>query len=183
MSDTNKKPGRPLGVTIAIIASVVVYSILPLLWIGMTLLIEQRLNEISDVSIPVGAEEIAPAASGGNIDLGVGTAELIVQTTLSSGFCIVALFAWRGRSRMMRYVFLSSVIALSISMIAIQVIPLFTRDTQGASGGSLDTLFEVISNGHILLMLLLPVYVVWYLNRGPARAFYRGYYLTELNHS
>jgi hypothetical protein len=30
-----------------------------------------------------------------------------------------------------------------------------------------------------LLTLLVPLYVLWYMNRAPARAFYRGCYLAE----
>jgi hypothetical protein len=174
-----KTPERPFGVTLAILASVFVYSVLPLLWLGLTILIEQRLNEISEVRIPIGSDEVAPIATGGSLDLGIGTTEILVQMSLSLGFLFIALLAWRGKSRFMRYLFLLAVISLSTVMIAARLLPLFETPRDGISGGSLEAVFDFLSNGHILLMIFLPIYVIWYLNRGPARAFYRGYYLNE----
>ncbi len=179
MSDSEHTPGRPLGVTLAIVASILVYSILPLLWVGTAALIEQRLNRVSEISIPLGEDEVTPIASGGNVDLGAGSTELILQTMLSVSFLIIAGLAWRGRSQTMRYVFLIAVVALSLLMIAMRLTSLLKSDSMGITGGSLDALFNILSNSHVLLMILVPLYVVWYLNRGPARAFYRGYYITE----
>jgi hypothetical protein len=42
---------------------------------------------------------------------------------------------------------------------------------------SADAIFDALRSGEVLLMLLVALYVVWYMNRAPARAFYRGYYL------
>lgn len=180
MSYSTRKPGRPLGVTIAIVASVIVFSLLPLLRVGLIVAVEQRFNVISEVSVPLGEQEVAPFASGGNFDGGLSDAEVILQVVLSVGFLVVAFFAWRGGSQLMRYVFMGAVALLAVIAVLLEITAVFAPDPQtGLSGGSLDALLDALGSTTLLLRVIIPVYVLWYLNRGPARAFYRGYFLDE----
>jgi hypothetical protein len=40
-----------------------------------------------------------------------------------------------------------------------------------------DAFFSALDTGRIVIGVLVFLYVYWYMNRAPARAYYRGYYL------
>jgi hypothetical protein len=96
----------------------------------------------------------------------------MIQIGLALGFLIIAVLAWLGKPSYMRHV-------LRIAVVIISALSIYTiiQPENGWSGGSLDSVLENLTAGFILWYILVPLYVVWYLNRGPARAFYRGYYL------
>lgn len=183
MPSTAEKPGRPFGVSLAIFVSVLVFSVVPLLQIGIILLIEHRVNQISQdfsINLPGQEGEIEAFATGGNFR-GVSDDRLIAQGVLAVLFLGIACFAWRGRPSMMRYVLVFAVLLLTLITLGLTILPILQQEQRGAgqSGGSLDWLFSSLACGHIVSVIFVPVYVVWYLNRGPARAFYRGYYLPD----
>lgn len=176
MKAQNTKPGRPFGVTIAIIVSVIMYSFLPLTQVVIILGVEQIVNDVSDgIDLTVDA-----SASGGDFRGGVTDGQLITQSAFSLIFLGVAIMAWRGRPSYMRFVLIGSVLILALINIGLIIIPQLTQSDSGltgASGGSLEDAFASLQITQIILLILVPIYVVWYLNRGPARAFYRGFYL------
>lgn len=151
MSETTRRY-RPLGLMIAIAATAVGYGLLPMfplllmLWTRAT----QRLAGIDFIG-----------GSVGWLGVGLGVVTLIASVA-----------AWVGRPRGVR-LFL-------IGMVWIQVI--FTVARLIASLSSPPTLTEVggtfapTATGLICqapLLTLVPLYVTWYLNRAPARQFYR----------
>lgn len=171
MSNTAQKPGRPLGVTLAIIVSVIMYSLLPLVTVILVFMTERRLSE--------GVAELGASASGGDLLGGYTEAQLIFQVILSIVFFVIAVIAWRGNQGYMRFVLMGSVILLTLINIGLILIFKLAEDDEslvGQTGGSQDIL-EILQSGRIVLLIIVPLYVLWYLNRGPARAFYRGYYL------
>ena len=99
-----QRPGRPLGVSLAILASVVLFSVFPLILVAMVLLVQEHFQN-ADFSL--GSFE--PIAVGGDF-LGVSTENLAIQTILSLGFLVIALFAWRGRPASIRFVMLGAVL-------------------------------------------------------------------------
>jgi hypothetical protein len=77
----------------------------------------------------------------------------------------------------MRFIMVGAVILLTvIQLISVVASQLSAPDFQAGSS-SLDGLMNSIGIGQFILQLLVLLYVAWYMNRGPARAFYRGYYL------
>lgn len=175
MIDETLKPHRPLGLTIAIIVGMIFYSLIPLLFTAQLLIVEAHMASM-ETEWQFGDETVEQIASGGRLTGGITRFDMIVQSGLALMFLVVAFLAWRGRPRVMRHIFVWAVIITSIVTL---FITLFPSPTGGLSGGSLDSLSSILNPTVLIFNILLPLYVVWYLNRAPARAFYRGYYLPE----
>ena len=168
-----KRPGRPFGVSLAIVASTFLYTLLPLLQIGTILLVRQHF-----LNIQFGDEVPNPIAMGGDF-LGVPESNLILQGALSLGFLMIAILAWRGRPSIIGFVLVVAVFGLTL--VKLFSIVLQTATDQGIQAGfsSLDSVMQSLATGQLTVEVLVMLYVIWYINRGPARAFYRGYYLPE----
>jgi hypothetical protein len=172
------KPGRTFGLSLAIIASVLLFSILPLMQVSMVLLVEYRLSQ-QPPTLPLGnGENIQPIAVGGDFT-GVADSTLILQTLLGLAFLLVALLAWIGRPPSIRFVLIAAVCTLTLLTLLTSILPLFSapnlQDGIDSGAGVVRSLLA----SRALLTLLVPLYVLWYMNRAPARAFYRGCYLAE----
>jgi cytochrome bd-type quinol oxidase subunit 2 len=169
------KPGRTLGLSLAIIASVILFSILPLMQVGTVLLLRARF-EAASLTVDEQNQNIAPLAVGGSYT-GVDESALIVQTVLGVAFLGIAFFAWRGKPAWIRFVMLASVVVLTLVTVGFSILPLLSQPdiNQGFDSGA--GIRDVLLSGRLLLSILVALYVVWYVNRGPARAYYRGYYL------
>ncbi len=163
-------PPRTFGITIAILLSVLLFTVIPFLQVGAIVLLQSRTSGLDGADAP-----IAVGASFG----GVSNEFLIAQAVLGAVFLVVAYFAWRGRPSSIRVLLIISVIVLTGFYAWDSVTAIFTPpDPQTGldSAGPVRTLLHLLRlNGN----LLLPLYVLWYLNRAPARAFYRGFYLPE----
>lgn len=167
-----QRPPRPFGVSLAIIAAFFMFSLLPLLQAGLLLAVQSRFNNIS---LP---EDYPQPITGGEI-LGLSSGGLLLQIMAAAAFLLVSGLAWRGRPPAIRFVFVGAVLLLTIIKLLVLVAGrLATADAQiGVS--SLDSLASSIQAGQLVIEALVTLYVLWYMNRGPARAFYRGYYLSE----
>lgn len=143
---------RPLGLMIAIAAAAVGYGLLPMfplilmLWANLT----QRL---------VGIDFIG--GSVGWLSVGLGAITLIA--------CIGA---WIGRPRGVR-LFLVGMLWIQVVFSAARLIAhLSSTPTLPEVGGTFtSTATQLICQAPLLT--LVPLYVTWYLNRAPARQFYR----------
>lgn len=165
-----QKPGRPLGLSIAVITSVMLFSILPFIQVLFYLSIKWRFRDIQFME--------GGGASGVDI-IGLSDTTLIVQAVIAILFLIIAILAWRGQPPSMRYIFMGSVVLLTAITIASTIL---------GSGGQpdIEQIFDpmaALSNSlvraRMIVSILIMIYVLWYVNRGPARAFYRGYYLDD----
>jgi len=148
---------RPLGLSLAIMAAIVLFAIWPIVkfYFGW------RLNE--------GCFEETGACWGtsfafDNFSIFIGLLGLLVL--------ISAVLAWRGRPKQMQYIFQAIVLLTSLSLIFEAL-----ARTQGWIGGSVypssaDSLNRILTN-QIPFQLLVTLYILWYCNRAPARAFYR----------
>lgn len=169
------KPGRTLGLSLAIIASVILFSILPLMQVGTVLLLRARF-EAASLTVDEQNQNIAPLAVGGSYT-GVDESALVIQTLLGIVFLVIAFFAWRGKPQWIRFAMLASVVVLTLVTIGFSLIPLVTQPDMSQGFDSGTGIRDVLLSGRLLLSILVALYVVWYVNRGPARAYYRGYYL------
>jgi len=167
------RPGRPFGVSLAIFVSVLLFSIVPLLQVGLILSVRQHF-----LNMDFQGSGLDMIAIGGDL-LGVPESSLILQTALSLVFLLIAVFAWRGKPPLIRFVVMAAVIALTAIKLVSILAPLFIPQSPQIGASSADGLISSLGIGQFIIELLVLLYVVWYMNRGPARAFYRGYYLTE----
>jgi hypothetical protein len=166
-----QRPPRPFGVTLAVIASVILFTLFPLAEVA--LLISVRLH-FSNMTL--GGDGPQPIAMGADF-LGIPDSRIILQAIIAIVFLIIAVFAWRGRPPFMRYVLMLACISLTLYGILSVILGQLTEKSLEAGMSSLDSILNSISLGQFIVSALVTLYVVWYLNRGPARAFYRGYYL------
>jgi len=151
------------------------FSILPLIQVATVLMLRSRFESAS-LSIGGEGDDIAPLAVGGSYT-GVDDVTLFVQVVLGSAFLVVAFFAWRGKPQWIRFVMLASVVILTLVTVLLSVVPLVSQPdiNQGIDSGA--AIRDALLSGRLLLSVFVAFYVVWYVNRGPARAYYRGYYL------
>ena len=168
--NNDRRPGRPLGVTLAIIASMLLYTCWPILQV-VTIL---RLNSLMDTQ-----DGITTGIQLTNVPEFV----YFVQVFLSLVFFFVALLAWRGRPAIMRFVLVGAVLFFTVFSVVSNILPILLSQPSLTEGG-LDSGQEVakqLTTGQLIFTILLPVYVIWFMNRGPSRAFYRGFYLSDSN--
>jgi hypothetical protein len=172
------KPARPFGVTLAILLCILFFAIIPSLTILSRIMIERHIASNNTFIMPDGTETtIISGGTDDNIQSYFDDSAFYQQMGISLFVVIFGIFAWRGKPAWIRYAFMAIVLIISATLIY-QNLVLFQSSTD-LQGGTGQTLFDFIRNSNILFLFLLPLYVIWYLNRAPARAFYRGYYLKE----
>jgi len=163
------KPGRPFGLSIAIVAGIVQFTLLPLIrWLWVWGLQQQ---------MQVAVLEGDGSAHGGGI-VGQIDTWLVVEGVLGLMFLVIAVMSWRGKPSSMRYIFAGAVLLL-VLLTLVQTVVVTSRPQSIVTGidsgaGLADTLLWL----RLLVSLLLGAYTAWFVNRGPSRAFFRGYYLS-----
>ncbi len=171
---TLQKPPRTFGISLAIVLSVFLFSVIPFLQIAVLGLIQYRTSGIGLID---GGTD-TPIAVGASFG-GVSNEFLIVQALFGAVFLVIAFFAWRGRPSSIRAILIVSVLLLTGFYVWDSVTAIFTPpDPQDGldAGGPIRTVLHLL---RLAGNLLVPLYVLWYLNRAPARAFFRGAYLPE----
>ncbi len=171
---TGQRPPRTLGLSLAILVSIMWFSILPIMQAGAILLLERRLRE-AEQGLSLGND--LPAFAYGGEFRGVSDAVLWFQAATGCVFLVIGAAAWRGRPRSIRWIMAFAVVTLTAVTLVTTAAALNQPSTiyEGIdSGASIATAFL---NIRLILTVLIPLYVLWYMNRAPARAFYRGYYL------
>jgi uncharacterized membrane protein (UPF0136 family) len=115
-------------------------------------------------------------AIGGDIS-GLSNTMLVIQVIMGVAFLIVAVLAWRGRPASIRFTFVGAVVVVTIVTIVLTLASLNTTPSIQNGLDSSAPLANSLLRARIIGSVLVALYVIWYVNRGPARAFYRGYYL------
>jgi hypothetical protein len=151
------------------------FSVLPLLQVVMILLVQAHFAQIDYSSVGGG-----PAASGGDL-LGVPTGSLLLQGTLALVFLVIGVFAWRGRPARIRFVMMGAVIIYTLIGVVGLVLQMTAAPSLEQGISSIDSVWSALYLREFLGQLLVTLYVLWYLNRAPARAFFRGYYMPVEN--
>lgn len=176
---SGRRPSRTLGLSLAILVSIMWFSLLPLMQAGAIILVEWRLRE-AEQGLSLGDE--LPAFAYGGEFTGVSDTVLWFQAVTGCVFLVIGVGAWRGRPRSIRWIMAASVVILTAITLVTTAAALNQPPSiyEGVdSGGSLAT---SLLNTRLILTVLIPLYVLWYMNRAPARAFYRGYYLSSDAH-
>lgn len=177
-TDKPAKPGRPFGLSLAIILSVGLYVVLPVFQLVVQVGLQERISQI-DSPIEVDGRELTAGAIGGSFTL-VSAAELVVQTVAAGAFLAVAIFAWRGRPRGIRIGFTVMVLMYAGVTAFVTARTLLARSDLSQGISSADELVRQALCGVLVTTIVIPLYVVWYINRAPARAFYRGTYMSDV---
>jgi hypothetical protein len=175
MPNNSPTPQRTLGISLAILLSVVVYTVLPLIFVTFTLILQSRIRR---TNITVGVND--PMVIGGSVGfVSISPIELVLWSLVAVIFLGIALRAWRGKPSTIRYAFMGSVIISPIIYAGLWLFRTYRDNQVIAESGAFasNNPFTAICSSAAILPILITVYVVWYMNRGPARAFYRGYYL------
>ncbi len=166
-----QRPPRPFGVTLAILASLTLFTVFPLLQVGMLLIVQSHF-----AGMTFDDAGLQPIVMGADI-LGVPASRIFLQALIAIVFFIVAFFAWRGRPPFMRFVLMLSCVALTLYSVVSAIWAQIGTYAQEFGASSLDSILNSVAIGQFSIGILVTFYVIWYLNRGPARAFYRGHYL------
>ena len=151
----NTKPERryrPLGMIIAILATAVIYGLFPLIPVALTLIVRLEGHNMSGADLPFN-----------NLDIVSGIAILFI--------CVLA---WIGRTPWIRWVLILSVWLATAYQIE-RFLQLMQPQGigQGLTGGTFAELSQSALPCVTIFLLLVPLYITWYMNRAPARAFYR----------
>lgn len=173
MSEPFTRAHRPLGVSLAIVLFVGLFGVIPAFQIVVRLLVQARLAALNtvEVTMPDGSV-VQPLAAGGYENL-INPTAVLVQLGVCVWVLVVGVMAWRGRPRMARWLFTGTVLALATLTlwVSVQRVVLPPLVSQGVSSADEVGVWEWVQA--IGASLLLPLYTVWYMNRAPARAFFR----------
>lgn len=169
------KPPRTLGIAFAILASVCLFSCLPLTQSVILYALASRSTlEFPEPSTVEG--EVTPVFQGNSL-IGLESPQLMIQTVLAVVFLIIGILAWRGKPPYIRLIFMAAVLLLSVGNIALLYSSLTTPPDIAAGFDSGADIARQLNITYLCVSLAIPLYVIWYMSRGPARAFYRGHYL------
>jgi len=164
------KPPRTFGISLAILLSVFMFTVIPLTQVAVLALVQARASRVELTENSAGA-----LFAGGNFG-GISNPMLIIQAMLGVIYLIVALFAWRGRPKSIRVLVVISVCVLTVLYVWDILGALFSPLAISAGFDSGTEISRTLQCIRLISNLLIPLYIVWYLNRAPARAFYRGSY-------
>jgi hypothetical protein len=142
---------RPLGMIIAIIATGFLYGIVPLVPVGMSALITLEGHHLAGADLPFSA-----------LDVLAGVMILVV--------CVMA---WIGRPRWVRWVLILSVwlaTAYDFERLYQNAQP---QPIIGTTSGSFTQFAQSAVPCVVILLVAVPLYITWYMNRAPVRNFYR----------
>lgn len=178
MSASRSRPPRTLGLVLAIATSVTMFSLIPLMQVAMVVAIQARVGAVIATLPETGDDggDLQAFASGGSFE-GAEPLRLAAQTLLAVTFLAIAILAWRGRMRRIRLIYSSAVTLYSALTVALALGAVLTPadPRQGVDSGT--EIARSLLVVQVLTTLLVMLYVLWYVNRAPARAFFRGYYL------
>ena len=102
---SSARPPRTVGLSLAILASGMLFSVLPLLQMMLLLLLRYRFSRI-DLAAPGQADGVAPLAVGGDF-IGIDSSIVTLQTLMGIVFLGIAVLAWRGRPAWIRFAMLA----------------------------------------------------------------------------
>jgi hypothetical protein len=166
----SNKPGRPLGLSIAIIVSSLLFSILPIAQVLFFLSVQERFRTIEFLD--------TGGAIGGKIS-GIESINLVVPLVSGLIFLVIAMMAWRGNRKSIRLIFVLSVVVITLLMLILTIVSMSSSPSLEQGIDSSSDISNTLLRTRAVLSFLIMLYVIWYVNRGPARAFYRGYYLPD----
>jgi hypothetical protein len=145
---------RPLGLTLAILMTAVLYGVMPLCEVYFM----QRLDVTASEAFLIGG-----------IDINLWT---WVQGLVGGAVLIVCALAWLGRPSWIRFVLVGLLLLLT-GVNLYRIVETWTTSIDPIFGGQTQAAERFFLRCQFPAMIVAPLYVIWYINRAPARAFYR----------
>jgi hypothetical protein len=173
MTPQLNRPGRPLGLSIAIITVALTFGVIPLFRISLEFWLYTHFQSFS-WTVQTEEDAVEPIMSG--IDFNFDYVSVISQTVLAVVILGLCVLAWRGRPRWVRYALLWAVLIIDAIYIFATIIALTLPPDLSNGLTSADGAASSLQVGYFIVLVLTTTYLVWYINREPARAFYRGSY-------
>ncbi|WP_162909845.1 hypothetical protein [Aggregatilinea lenta] len=144
---------RPLGLSIALIGTALLYGVAPLLEVYFV----RRLSMTAEESFVLGGADVGQWAW---IEAGVGGVLLVL--------CILA---WWGRPRRIQHVLIGVILAVT-AVNFYRIIDAAVSPANPVYDGLAQSALRSWLVCQAPALILIPLYTTWYLNRAPARAFY-----------
>lgn len=153
--NSQKRVYRPFGLTLAILMAIILFAAFPLL----KLYFAWRLDD---------------CGGGGAFDCGITGFGLDTWNWVVGGLgavvLVTAILAWIGKPPQIRFIFQGAVLVTGIAII----LEVIARSSEtNALDDSATELMRNILRCQVPFQILLALYIIWYCNRAPARAFYR----------
>jgi hypothetical protein len=145
---------RPLGLSLAILLTAVLYGLMPLFEIYFLKRLDATANE---------------AYILGGVDISTWT---WVQGGIGVFVLIVCGLAWWGRPSQIRFLLVGVLLLMTVINLY-RIGEAWTSRVDPIYGGLAQSAMRNLLRCQFPAMLLAPPYVIWYINRAPARAFYR----------
>lgn len=152
---------RPPGLSIAILATALLYGIMPL---GEVYFLERIRATAADTYLL------------GGVDFSSWT---LLQGLFGGIMLLVCIFSWWGRPAKVRFVLVGLLLIFTVVNLY-RIIEAWTSTVNPVFGGQTQTIEQNFLRCQLPAMILVPLYVIWYINRAPARAFYRRIPLSTL---
>jgi hypothetical protein len=153
---------RPLGLTIAIVATAIWYGLLPLLMLYFM----RRVGATAE-------EAFVP----GGIDISTWD---WLEGLFGGIMLLFCLLAWLGRPAWSRFLLMAGMLLLTVVFLY-RIYQAATTSVDPIFGGQVQSAMRNLLLCQLPAMIIVPLYVIWYLNRAPARAFYRRVPLAQLH--
>lgn len=145
---------RPPGVTLALLAVGVLYGLRPLLEAALYRRLEVTTHE---------------ALIPGGVKVSVWSG---IEGIFGGVMLVLCLLAWLGWPARIRWVLIAAMVALT-AVNLVRILQAWGTDPDPIFGGQVQSTLRSALLCQLPLMVVVPLYVVWYLNRAPARAFFR----------
>jgi len=155
---------RPPGLMLALLATAALYGLAPLLEAYFL----HRLDATAEEAFLLGGVTV--------------TTWTWIQAVYGVLMLLVCGLAWWGRPPQIRFV-LTGLLLVLTAVTFYRIIETWTAPQNPIFGGQLQTTLRGYLRCQLPAMVLVPLYVTWYLNRAPARAFYRRQPLATLGRS
>ncbi|MBN1963338.1 MAG: hypothetical protein JW910_01745 [Anaerolineae bacterium] len=141
--------GRPFGLTIALLACTVLYGLYPLGEVLFYLIVQGRRPSMA---IP---------------------ARLWPTLIFSLAFLVLLVPAWLGRPPRIRVILIGAVLVVTVLNVVFALVDLTAQLDLTTIDAATD-LSRSLDTCSLTFNIVVGLYIVWYLNRYPARAYYRG---------
>ena len=152
---------RPLGLSLAILFTAIPYGVIPLLEVYFL----RRLDATASEAYILGGVDISTWSW--------------VQGLIGGFVLVVCILAWWGHPSQIRFLLVGVLLLMTVINLY-RIIEAWTSGVDPINGGLVQTGMRDLLGCQLPAMILAPPYVIWYINRAPARAFYRRVPLASL---
>lgn len=153
---------RPLGLSIAILATAILYGIAPLLEVYFV----HRLSMTAEESFVLGGADVSQWAW--------------IEGAVGGAILALCILVWWGRPAWMRHVLVAAMLAVTAANLY-RIVDAAVSPSNPVYDGLAQSALRSWLVCQLPALLLIPLYTTWYLSRAPARAFYARVPLSQVS--